>query len=186
MFIRVSSHAVGIAFERVLILVAVQPEVAPPVEVRPRRCMPLQKWRLKRVVEYVDSHLSSRITLAGMAAAAGLSRMHFAAQFRAATATRPHHYVLQRRIERAQELLRNRESTLVDVALSVGFQSQSHFSTIFKRLVGETPHRWRQAAAHDRAIESGVDEASTYGARHTLPLTTISPTRTERPVSTAG
>ena len=55
-----------------------------------------------------------------MAVAAGLTRMHFAAQFRAATGMRPHGFLLQRRIERAQELLRDPELALVDVALSVG------------------------------------------------------------------
>ena len=160
MFISLSQHIVGLAFER---MISVQSDIAPPEvpdqrELPPSRCCtPLQKWRMKRVVEYVDSHLSFRITLAGMAAAAGLSRMHFAAQFRAATGLRPHDYILQRRINRAQELLRNRDVPLVEIALSVGFQSQSHFATVFKRLVGETPHRWRHLPAHHHAPESGVE-----------------------------
>jgi AraC-like DNA-binding protein len=73
--------------------------------------------------------------------------MHFAALFRVATGARPHEYVLRRRIERAQELLRDSSLTLVDVALSVGFQTQSHFTTVFKRFTGETPHRWRRSTA---------------------------------------
>jgi AraC-like DNA-binding protein len=70
--------------------------------------------------------------------------MHFAAQFRAATGLRPHEYLLRRRIERAQELLRREPISLSDVALSVGFQTQAHFTTVFKRFVGRTPHRWWQ------------------------------------------
>lgn len=105
----------------------------------------LPKWRLKRVVDYVDARLARRITLADMAASTGLTRMHFAAQFRLATGIRPHEYVLRRRIERAQELLRQSDRTLVDVALSVGFQTQAHFTTVFKRFAGQTPQRWRQA-----------------------------------------
>ncbi len=77
---------------------------------RPLRA--LQKWRLKRVVEYVDNHLSGRITLLDLAAVAGLSRMHFASQFRAATGFRPHEYLLRRRIQRAEELLRQSIMTL--------------------------------------------------------------------------
>jgi len=69
--------------------------------------------------------------------------MHFAAQFRAATGLRPHEFVLRRRIERAQSLLLQSRLTSLDIALSTGFRSQAHFTTVFKRLVGETPARWR-------------------------------------------
>jgi AraC family transcriptional regulator len=113
------------------------------IELRRRQVQPLQKWRLKRVVEYVDLHLSAKITLAELAAVAGLSRMHFASQFRAATNLRPHEFVLRRRVQRAEELLQNTTTPIVEIALSIGFQTQAHFTTIFKRFVGSTPHRWR-------------------------------------------
>jgi AraC family transcriptional regulator len=110
-----------------------------------RQMRALQKWRLKRVVEYVDSHLSGKITLLDLAAVAGLSRMHFASQFRVATGFRPHEYLLRRRILRAEELLRQSTMTLVEIALTVGFQTQAHFTTVFKRFVGDTPYQWRNA-----------------------------------------
>ncbi|MEJ0003655.1 MAG: AraC family transcriptional regulator [Pararobbsia sp.] len=110
-----------------------------------RHIPPLQKWRLKRVVDYVDDHLADRITLSELAAAAGLSRMYFAAQFRAATDLRPHEYVARRRIKRAEELLRQSTMTLIEISLTVGFQNQAHFTTVFKRIVGETPYQWRSA-----------------------------------------
>jgi AraC family transcriptional regulator len=105
----------------------------------------LQKWRLKRVVEYVDKHLARKITLAELAAVAGLSRMHFAAQFRAATNLRPHEYLLRCRIERAKAFLSQSSMALVEISLTVGFQTQAHFTTVFKRFVGETPYQWRAA-----------------------------------------
>jgi AraC-like DNA-binding protein len=71
--------------------------------------------------------------------------MHFAAQFRAATGLRPHEYLLRRRIERAQELLLGSGMPVVEVALSVGFQTQSHFTSAFKRIVGQPPSAWREA-----------------------------------------
>ena len=110
-----------------------------------RRMAPLPKWRLKRVVDYVNAHLASRITLADLASAAGRTRMHFAAQFRVATGSRPHDFVLRRRIERAQQFLRDPSLALADIALSVGFQNQAHFTTVFKRFSGATPHRWRRS-----------------------------------------
>jgi transcriptional regulator GlxA family with amidase domain len=162
MLVQLAEHTVGIAFDRMFILISVQGDVAPsidPSEVLPpptRRRTPLQKWRLKRVIDHVDGHLARRITLADMAAAAGLTRMHFAAQFRTATGRRPHDFVLQRRIDRARQLLRDPERTLVDVALSVGFQTQAHFTTVFKRFAGETPHRWRRLAPGHHAAEDAV------------------------------
>jgi AraC family transcriptional regulator len=103
----------------------------------------LAKWRLKRTIEYVDAHLSDTIRLADLAFVAGFAPMHFAAQFRAATGLRPHEYVLRRRIERSQQLLLDRRNSVSEAALSVGFQTQAHFTAVFKRFCGETPHQWR-------------------------------------------
>jgi AraC-like DNA-binding protein len=104
----------------------------------------LPKWRLKRAFDYVEEHLAEPITLAELAASTGLTSMHFAGQFRAATGVRPHEYLLSRRIAHARELLATSQDTLVDIALGVGFQTQAHFTTVFKRFVGATPSRWRQ------------------------------------------
>jgi AraC-like DNA-binding protein len=104
----------------------------------------LHKWRLIRVLGYIDANIAEPITLANLAAAAGLSRMYFARTFRAATGLRPHDYVLHKRIERAQQMLADTSDSLVDVALSVGFQTQAHFTTVFKRIVGNTPCQWRR------------------------------------------
>ena len=100
-------------------------------------------WRMKRVREYIDWSFAQPITLSDLATVAGLSKMYFAAQFRRATGFRPHEFALRRRIERSQELLLGSELPLVQVALDVGFETQSHYSATFKRLVGETPARWR-------------------------------------------
>lgn len=108
------------------------------------RVSALANWRLKRTIDYIDAHLGERILLADMAKAAGHTRMHFAAQFRTATGLRPHEYLLHRRIERAQSLLRSSDATIVDVALEVGFANQAHFSTVFRRLVGQSPRHWRR------------------------------------------
>jgi AraC family transcriptional regulator len=110
-----------------------------------RKMRALQKWRLRRVVEFIDNHLPGKITLLDLAAVAGLSRMHFASQFRLATGFRPHEYLLRRRIQRAEELLRQSTMTLCEIAVTVGFQTQAHFTTVFKRIVGETPYQWRNA-----------------------------------------
>ena len=105
----------------------------------------LTKWRLKRVLSYIDQHICEPITLATLAEVAGLSRMYFAAQFRAATGCRPHECVLRKKIQRAQRMLLETSEPLVGIALAVGFQSQAHFSTVFKRFAGLSPYQWRVA-----------------------------------------
>jgi len=72
--------------------------------------------------------------------------MHFAAQFRAATGYRPREYLLHQRIEHAKSLMSKGETPLAEVALAVGFCTQAHFSTVFKRISGESPARWRLAS----------------------------------------
>ncbi|ACC74766.1 AraC family transcriptional regulator [Paraburkholderia phymatum] len=111
---------------------------------RTREAAPLPQWRMNRVIEFVDAHLAEPIGLAEIASSAGLTRMHFAAQFRRATGLRPHEYLLRRRVEHAQHLLVTSKHNVMDVALSCGFRSQAHFTTVFKKFVGETPHRWKE------------------------------------------
>ena len=137
-FTRMLSIRPGDAFEAR----ETEPEVAPSPR-RPKSGLP--KWRLKRVVAYIDENLGESVTLSGMADAAGLSRMHFAAQFRVTTGLRPHEFLLRRRIEKAQAMMVETRDSLVAIALEVGFQTQAHFTTVFRRFVGDTPHQWRSA-----------------------------------------
>lgn len=110
----------------------------------------LSKWRLKRVQEHVNAHLDKPLGLADLAAVAGLSRMYFAAQFRAATGYRPHLYVLYQRIESAKSMLSGTDVPLTEVAYRAGFRNQAHFSTVFKRLAGQSPGRWRRVIRCER------------------------------------
>jgi AraC family transcriptional regulator len=118
------------------------PAVTDPRKARVVAMLP--KWRLMRVVTYIETNIGGRITLANLAATAGLSRMYFAKQFRATTGMRPHDFVLRRRIARAQQMLAATSATLVDIALSVGFQTQAHFTTVFKKIAGNTPCQFRR------------------------------------------
>jgi AraC family transcriptional regulator len=108
-----------------------------------RRASLLPKWRLRRALDFIEANLAQPIGLADVAASAGLTRMHFAAQFRSTTGYSPHAYLLRRRIEHAQMLLRSSTLSVLDVALSCGFGSHAHFTTVFGRMVGESPNSWR-------------------------------------------
>ncbi|WP_347555739.1 AraC family transcriptional regulator [Robbsia sp. KACC 23696] len=121
----------------------------PTSHTRKHDTKPLIAWRLKRTVEYIETHLEAPLLLQDLASTAGLSPMYFAAQFRAATGLRPHEYVLRRRIAAAQTLLSDKRNRPLDVAMLTGFQSQAHFTMVFKRLTGTTPARWKATAIVD-------------------------------------
>jgi AraC family transcriptional regulator len=100
--------------------------------------------KLNTVIEYIMENLGGDLTLAQMAAVAHLSHYHFARQFKAATGLSPYQYVISRRVERAQHLLRKDEELgLAEVALRSGFSDQSRFSLQFKRITGVTPRQFR-------------------------------------------
>lgn len=116
----------------------------------------LPKWRLRRVIEHIEANLHRAVGLSELAVCAGLSRMHFARQFRIATGTRPHEYVVRRRIERAQELMLASRKSLLEIALDVGFQSQTHFCSVFKRLCDETPRAWRTSQQEQNDVRRKI------------------------------
>ena len=110
----------------------------------PNRGGVLAKPKLRAVLEYIHEHLDAELCLDRLAGLAHLSPYHFARLFKNSTGLPPHQYVIARRIERAKELLRERERLpLAEVAAEVGFACQSHFTRHFKRLVGVTPKRFR-------------------------------------------
>jgi len=100
--------------------------------------------KMRRLMEYIDANLESNLGLAAMAAEVGVSPLYLARAFKAASGQSPHQYVIARRVERAKELLRNTDMLIVDVALAVGFSSQSHLSHWFVRQVGVPPAGYRR------------------------------------------
>jgi AraC family transcriptional regulator len=107
----------------------------------------LPRRKLRMLIEYIMENLGGNPTLEQMAAVVCVSPYHIAHQFKAATGLPLHQYVIARRVERAQQLLRaDGELGLVEVARRVGFSDQSKFSFHFKRIVGVTPGQFRTSA----------------------------------------
>jgi transcriptional regulator GlxA family with amidase domain len=100
---------------------------------------------LRRVMEYIDSHLCEDLALETLAAHAGLSTYHFARAFKQSVGMPPHRYLLQQRVKRGQELLVQTEQPLTAIAQSLGFADQSHFSRSFHWLVGLAPSEFRRS-----------------------------------------
>ncbi len=110
------------------------------------RVGPLANWRLQRVTEYIDTHLSEPIYLRDLSNVARLTRMHFLTQFRLATGFTPSAYVTRMKMERARRLLEETDLSIIDISEMLGFKSQSHFTSVFGKIVGHTPARWRMAS----------------------------------------
>ncbi len=101
--------------------------------------------RLRRVVEFITAHLEEDIALPDLAAVAELSTHHFGEAFKASTGRPPYGYVMDRRVERARELLRDGERPIAEIAYAAGFSSQAHLTTNFRRVTGVTPGRFRRS-----------------------------------------
>jgi len=100
--------------------------------------------RLSRVLEYIDAYLADDLSINTLAGVACLSSYHFGKMFRRSTGVTAHAYVTQKRLARAEQLLRSSSLSLSEVALASGFYDQSQMTTVFRRYVHMTPRVYRQ------------------------------------------
>jgi len=98
----------------------------------------------RRATELLSENLSGRIRLSELAAECDLSISHFARSFKASFGVSAHRWLVQRRIERAQELLIETHDSLADIADQAGFSDQAAFTRTFHQIVGVSPGRWRR------------------------------------------
>lgn len=104
--------------------------------------------KLKPALDLIEREMAGPISLEDLAGSIGVRPQYFCDIFRNLTSHRPMEYVNQRRIDRAKHLLVSEPSTKVhDIASRVGFESDSYFSTVFKRFEGITPRQYREANA---------------------------------------
>jgi len=110
----------------------------------------LTRNQARRVLDYIESNLSHELTLRELAGIVDLSLHHFARLFKRTIGVAPYRYVLERRVERAKVMLRTANASLADISLSVGFDSQSHFTSVFGRMVGATPTEFQGSSRKRR------------------------------------
>jgi AraC family transcriptional regulator len=102
---------------------------------------------LRRVQLFVEANLGRTIHLHDLAGRAALSPYHFARAFKTSAGMTPRTYVEQRRVEQAKKLLTESSQPLAQVAMEVGFGSQSRLTSTFKRRTGFTPGEYRRERA---------------------------------------
>ena len=98
---------------------------------------------LRHVREFMDRHYAKTLTVEHLAARCSLSTFHFIRAFRAAFGETPHQYLRQRRLDRAKELLVTTPLPVTEICDQIGFQSLGSFSSLFRRMTGETPAEYR-------------------------------------------
>ena len=102
----------------------------------------LPSHKLQQVIDYIQAHLAEDVSLEAIATEISMSQYYFARLFKQSTGYSPYQYLIKCRIERAQELMMQAQQSIANVALQVGFTSQSQFGRHFKRITGVTPKQF--------------------------------------------
>jgi AraC family transcriptional regulator len=118
-------------------------------DARPRAALPmgvgLPQRRLRRVIDYIQDNIASELSLAELAAVAGVSPSHFQLLFKQSVGLPVHRYIIHRRVDRAIALLRIGTLSVSELALEAGFANQSHLARCMRRVAGVTPSDVRRA-----------------------------------------
>ena len=104
----------------------------------------LSKYRLQQAIDYINEHLGENLSLAAIAAELDMSQYYFCRLFKQSTGMTPHQYLIQQRVERAKQLLKQPEQTVTSIAIECGFANQSHFAKQFRQHTGVTPKQFRK------------------------------------------
>jgi AraC family transcriptional regulator len=104
---------------------------------------PLSQAQIRRISDYMQTHISGDFQVAELAASIGLSRTIFFERFLHTTKHTPNQYLQIMRINKAKQLLREKKLSLADIAFACGYADQSHFARFFKRFVGASPGKYR-------------------------------------------
>src|SRR5215472_13320048 len=101
--------------------------------------------QMRRVLDYIDAHLTDDLGLVELATIAGLSPNHFGEAFKTSVGKSPHRFVMERRVQNVMELLRNEERSIAEIAQAAGFSSQSRLTQNFRQVTGLTPGQFRRS-----------------------------------------
>jgi len=112
-----------------------------PSDKKSRRLSSLQETRAK---DMLLAKTQDGVSLEEIASACNLSRSYFIRAFRETMGRTPHQWLVERRIDRARDLLKHTDASLSEIAVACGFADQSHFTRTFSQLVGAPPGTWRR------------------------------------------
>lgn len=99
---------------------------------------------IKNAIQYINSHYKEDIKLIEVAGHVHLNASYFSQQFKKETGVSFSEYVIGLRIEEGKELLVNTLQPILDIAIALGFSSDSYFCRVFKKKIGKTPQKYRE------------------------------------------
>ncbi|MFB2893510.1 helix-turn-helix domain-containing protein [Aerosakkonemataceae cyanobacterium BLCC-F50] len=99
--------------------------------------------KLRQALDYIQEHLGEDISLEAIANYLNISQYHFSHLFKESMGISPYQYVLQQRVERAKQLLKQRELTIAEITVECGFANQAHLFKHFHKFLGMSPTKYR-------------------------------------------
>jgi len=116
-------------------------------------------WEKKKVIDYIDGCINSRILVSDLCALVQRSEAHFSRCFRHTFGDTPHAFVIRRRVALAARYMLRTDAALSEIALQCGFVDQAHLCKHFRGVTGETPAAWRRARRVQESYSSPIDSA---------------------------
>ncbi len=107
----------------------------------------LSQSQLEQVVDYMKANLTQDVSILDLATLIGMSASHFSRSFKQSAGTAPYRYLMQQRVERAKQLLKQQTMSISDIALDCGFANQTHLTKVFRQMTRTTPKAYRKRCA---------------------------------------
>ncbi len=101
--------------------------------------------KLRRAIAFMAARLDQPFDLNSLAHAVGMSEFHFSRLFKKATGLSPSLYFIRQRVAKAQQLLQETDTSIIQISMTVGYSSPSHFAQIFRRETGLSPTDYRRS-----------------------------------------
>jgi AraC family transcriptional regulator len=104
----------------------------------------LSQSQLGRVIDYIQANLAQDVSILDLAIVTNMSESHFSRSFKRSVGVTPYRYLMQRRVERAKQLLTQQAISMSDIALDCGFANQTHLTKVFRQMTGITPKAYQK------------------------------------------
>jgi AraC family transcriptional regulator len=99
---------------------------------------------LEQVIDYIKVNLAQDLSILDLASLTSMSESHFSRSFKQSVGIAPYQYLMQQRVERAKQLLKQQAISISDIALDCGFANQTHLTKVFRQMTGVTPKAYQK------------------------------------------